>query len=316
VENKQSRGIAIDFERPSLNDIDQVFDLITRSDMAEYGEPDSELSDLQHEWGRIDLSLDVWVAKDLDERLIGYGAVIPSRGELRFDVYIDPKRAKVTTGDKLLRHCDTRAQELMRDEPISSHTFLAHVNLRDKELFEGVGFDYVKSYYQMHANLTKDLAQPHWPEGVRLRTAIPVEDDEAIYQTVQRAFERVDDEEPTFEQWRTHMIRSDIYDPDLWFLAVTREEIVGTCLGIKYEAEGWIRQFGVVPDWRNMGIATALLQYSFLIFREHGYSRVGLGMEADNQRAICLYEQVGMKVLRQYDEYRKVYTPRKGEKSG
>jgi mycothiol synthase len=308
--------MAIGFERPTQNDIDQVFDLITRSDIAEFGEPDSELSDLQHEWGRIDLNLDVWVAKDADENLIGYGAVIPSRGELRFDLYIDPDRAEVTTADKLLGRCDTRAQDLTDDEPISSHTFLAHVNQRDKELFEGAGFGYVKSYYQMHVELTKDLTQPYWPEGVGLRIAVPGVDDEVIYQAVQKAFERVDDEEPTFEQWRTHMIRSEVYDPDLWFLAVAGDEIVGTCLGIKYVTEGWIRQFGVVPDWRSKGIATALLQHAFLIFRERGYSRVGLGMEADNQRAIRLYDRVGMKVLRQYDEYRKVYTPIKGEKSG
>jgi ribosomal protein S18 acetylase RimI-like enzyme len=52
-----------------------------------------------------------------------------------------------------------------------------------------------------------------------------------------------------------------------------------------------------------------MLQHAFLVFRERGYNRVGLGMEAENENAMHLYERVGMRVLRQYDEYRKTYRP-------
>jgi mycothiol synthase len=301
--------MGIGFERPSFQDMDHVFDLITRSDIAEYGEPDSELSDLQHEWERMELDQDIWLAKSADAQVIGYGAVVPSFGELRFDVYIDPEEGAPELAVELLQRCEIRAQQLVLSEDIAAHTALAHVNQRDKGVFVGAGFDYVKSYYQMYINLTETLPQPQWPDGVGLRTAVPNEDDDAIYRTVQQAFERETEMEPTFEQWRDHMIRSDIYDPGLWFLAISGDDIVGTCLGIKYEKEGWIRQFGVIPNWRGKGIATALLQHAFLVFRQRGYPRVGLGMDADNERALHFYDRAGMKVLRQYDEYRKVYTP-------
>jgi mycothiol synthase len=301
--------MGIDFERPSTLDLDHVFDLITRSDIAEYGEPDSELSDLQHEWDRVEIGQDIWLAKSADAQVIGYGAVVPSRGELRFDVYIDPEIGTPKLTGELLQRCEIRAQELVGGEDIAAHTFLAHVNQQDKEVYEGAGYEYKKSYYQMHIDLTEINPPPRWPDGVSLRTAKPNEDDEAIYHAVQQAFERGIEEEPTFEQWRDHMIRSDIYDPKLWFLAISGDEIVGICLGIKYEKEGWIRQFGVVPDWRGKGIATALLQHAFQVFRKRGYPRAGLGMEADNERAMRFYDRAGMKVLRRYDEYSKVFYP-------
>ncbi len=299
--------MTIAFERPTQDDIEPVFDLLTRSDIAEYGEPDSELSDLRHECSRMDLGQDIWIVRSQPPGIVGYGAVVPSRGQIRFDVYTDPERGEKQLGRKILERCEERVRALAQASEISAHTFLAHVNLRDKEIFQDAGFAYVKSFYQMHIALRADLSQPQWPQGVSLRTAVPEEDDQSIYRAVQRAFERHIEEQPTFEQWREHMIRNEMYDPELWFLAIAEGQIVGTCLGIRYETEGWIRQFGVVPEWRGQGIAAALLQHAFLVFRARGYARAGLGMEAENARAMRLYERVGMETLRQYDEYQKVY---------
>jgi mycothiol synthase len=301
--------MAEQLQRPSPGDIEAVFHMILRSNIAEYGEPDSELSDLQHAWNLIDLDQDAWLTKDEGGEISGYGALVPSRGELRFDVYLDPEKADRRVMAALLSQCEVRAQQCAQESLIAGHTFLAHVNHRDKEVFLDAGFAYEKSYYQMHIDLHEALDMPTWPGGVHVRSAVEGDDNETIYQVVQAAFERTEDEAPTLEQWREHMIRPDIYDPDLWFLAIGAGEIVGTCLGIKYETEGWIRQFGVVPAWRGKGIATAMLLHAFQAFRERGYDRVGLGMEAENERALRLYDRVGMKVLRQYDEYRKVYIP-------
>jgi hypothetical protein len=163
--------MGLDFERPSTLDLDHVFDLITRSDIAEYGEPDSELSDLQHEWDRVEIGQDIWLAKSADAQVIGYGAVVPSRGELRFDVYIDPEIGTPKLTGELLQRCEIRAQELVGGEDIAAHTFLAHVNQQDKEVYEGAGYEYKKSYYQMHIDLTETNPPPRWPDGVSLRTA-------------------------------------------------------------------------------------------------------------------------------------------------
>jgi mycothiol synthase len=301
--------MSLTFRRPRADDIKAVFELIVASDIAEYGEPDSEFSDLQHEWDRVDLQTQAWVAQDSSERIVGYAVLVPSRGELRFEVYIDPDYSDSNLMEDLLARCEVRAHELASDEQLKGYTFLAHVNQHHQAVLIQAGFGYTKSFCQMHIDLDENLEQPTWPEGVSVRTAIPGDDDREIYRVVQTFFGRGQDDGPTYEEWRAHMIRPKVYDPDLWFLAVVEGEIVGTCLGINYEAEGWIRQFGVLPAWRGKGIATAMLKHAFLVFRERGYNRVGLGMEADNEHAMRLYERVGMRVLRQYDEYRKFYKP-------
>jgi len=297
------------FQRASADDIQLVFDLITRSDIAEYGEPDSELSDLRDEWGKMDLSRDIWLVKGDGAMVLGYGAVVPEMDDVRFDVYVDPDQADTGTAADLLSRCEKRVQGLVDKTEVIGRTYLAHVNLQSKELFTEAGFEYVKSYYQFHIDLHTNLDDPIWPESVSMRTAVAGDDDERIYQAVQTAFERSEDQAPTYKQWRTHMIRPDTYDPELWFLVEVNGEIVGMSLGVKYETEGWIRQLGVIPTWRRKGIATALLRLSFLKFHERGYDRVGLGMEAKNEKALSLYRRVGMSVRRQYDEYCKVYTP-------
>lgn len=295
-------------ERPSKEDFEAVYQLLVRSDVAEYGEADSERNDLEQAWSQLDLRQDAWLVKQEGGEPLGYAAVIPSRGELRFEVYVDPAHGSTQLASELLKRCEQRAKELSQEREIVAHSFLAHVNQRDQKIYSGAGFAFVKSYYQMHITLHDDLEQPRWPEGVTVRSAVRGVDEEDIYSTVQIAFERPPDERPTYEQWFAHMIRPELYDPALWFLAMAEDAIVGTCLGINYETEGWIRQFGVIPGWRGRGIATALLRHSFLAFHRRGYARVGLGMEAKNQKALRLYARVGMKVLRQYDEYRKVYS--------
>jgi ribosomal protein S18 acetylase RimI-like enzyme len=101
------------------------------------------------------------------------------------------------------------------------------------------------------------------------------------------------------------MMRADLYNSDLWFLAIAGEEIVGTCLCFPYKEIGWIRQLAVAEPYRKHGLGSALLLRSFQAFKERGYKKVGLAVESTNGNAYCLYEQVGMKKALQLNEYRK-----------
>ena len=102
------------------------------------------------------------------------------------------------------------------------------------------------------------------------------------------------------------MLRPEIFKPDLWFLAMDGEEIAGACLCFPYDTDGWVRQLGVAPRWRRRGLGSALLRHTFIEFQNRGFERVGLAVEGDNLKAFAVYERVGMKPLRQYDEYMKV----------
>jgi ribosomal protein S18 acetylase RimI-like enzyme len=101
------------------------------------------------------------------------------------------------------------------------------------------------------------------------------------------------------------MLRSDIFKPELWFLAMQGEEMVGACLSYAYSNtdQGWVRQLGVLESIRRTGLGSALLQHAFIEFYKLGFKKVGLAVESENLRAIRFYENVGMQQIRRIDEY-------------
>ena len=52
----------------------------------------------------------------------------------------------------------------------------------------------------------------------------------------------------------------------------------------------------MLKSWRGKGVGTALLTRSFEEFRGRGQLRVALGVDAENESAIGLYERAGMRV--------------------
>jgi ribosomal protein S18 acetylase RimI-like enzyme len=101
------------------------------------------------------------------------------------------------------------------------------------------------------------------------------------------------------------MQRADLYDPDLWFLALSGSEIVGVCLSFAYPDVGWVRQLAVNAAWRRRGIGTALLSHAFALFQERGYDHAGLTVNAENENALHFYRHVGLRLVHQLDEYSK-----------
>jgi ribosomal protein S18 acetylase RimI-like enzyme len=65
---------------------------------------------------------------------------------------------------------------------------------------------------------------------------------------------------------------------------------------------GWVGELGVLRPWRRRGIGRALLLHAFAAFRERGFVRAGLGVDAESLTgANRLYEQVGMRVSASFD---------------
>jgi ribosomal protein S18 acetylase RimI-like enzyme len=158
-------------------------------------------------------------------------------------------------------------------------------------------------------------AAPDWPAGTSVRTAQPDQDARAIHKLIQAAFDRPDRRPQPFDEWQTHMMRSDIFTAELWFLAIAGGEIVGTCLCYEYPGQGWVRQLGVAAPWRGRGLGTALLRHAFGEFWQRELATVGLAVESLNPGAYAFYQRAGMKRVRQYDEYTKPLLPGYGASS-
>ena len=68
--------------------------------------------------------------------------------------------------------------------------------------------------------------------------------------------------------------------------------------------EGTVGMIGVRRPWRRLGLGRALLLHSFDAFRSAGLLVAKLGVDSENaDRAVALYESVGMSVTRRNTLY-------------
>ena len=295
------------FTRPTTSDADAVLDLMVAVDIAEYGEPDSELEDLQQEWEEIDLPQDAWLALDPQDRVIGYGKVAAGDADFRMDFYVHPRSTIDDLRTKIILRCEKRVQELQINAGLQSsgelHSIASQTNSEDIAALEKHGYKISKYYLRMQHTMEQQPDKPTWPGEVRLRTIIPGEDDQRVFEFVNCNITHAGRTPGDFERWQSWMMREDHFIPQLWFLLFNDDELIGAALCYDYEEYGWVRQLAVSPNWRRRGLGAALLQHCFYCFFLRGHQRVALGVEAENLDALKFYERVGMHRVRQFNEY-------------
>ena len=295
--------------RPAENDKQSVLDLMVRCDIRDVGQPDSDMSDLEYDWRQIDLSRDAWLALDVHGKIKGYGAVLPWGNGRRLALYDDPGTEDDELFLGMLVLCEGRATSQILDKK-ENHGQSVYTHISDsinyqKKALEEAGYSIHKYIFNMHIDLDDNLAPSQWPDNVIVRNARTGIDDKHIHAVIQQAFMKPGKADQTFDEWKEFMMRADLYQSDLWFLAVHEDEIVGTCLCFPYENIGWIKQLAVSEAFRHRGLGSALLRHAFLAFKKHGYSKVGLAVESSNKNACRLYEKVGMQKVIHLDEYKK-----------
>ncbi len=293
------------FRRPTPADAQAVLHLMVRVDVAEYGKPDSDIEDVLHDWETIDLQRDAWLAFEGD-RLLGYAAVLAWGQDLRLHINTEPMLTDQALFLALLARCEARCREIAAGRPVRVVCHVGHANARDRVALLETGFERARYHLSMRIDLSEPVPAPRWPPGITLRTAVPGQDERPLYELIESAFARPDRSPQSFQDWRTHLLRADLFDPSLWFLAIRPDDkLVGAALCVRYPSIGWVRQLAVADGWRQRGIGTALLLHAFSEFKRLGEHAVGLGVAGDNPNAYRLYEKAGMRRARQYDEYRK-----------
>lgn len=293
---------------PNPQDRQSVFDLQIRCDIRDAGFPDSDIEDLDYDWDRINLARDAWVAINGKGELKGYGAVLPwyEHGS-RLVIYDDPGTEDTDLFLGLLLMCERRAIAALRDrKDILKPGIYTHVTdraLHQKGILEEAGYKIEKYIFNMHIDLSQEISPPQLPEGIIIRTARTGQDDREIHALVQEAFDWRERTTQPFEDWQGFMMRPDIYDETLWFLAEKDKKIIGTCLCTIYTDLGWVRQLAVMKEFRKMGIGRSLLHSAFREFRSRGFSKAGLAVESANPNAYHFYQTAGMYKAVHLDEY-------------
>ena len=238
--------------RPTVDDAPAVVDLMNACDAAEYGEPDSDLGDLRHEWTQIDLAVDAWLAFTPGGDLAGYASVFEGGGTVDFDIYVHPMCGDAELRELLVHECEARAKVLHAKAPkpdSTARTIVSQVNEAQRATLEVAGYEPAKYYLRMQIELD-DLPETFaWPDGCTLRTVIPEQDDRSVYDLIQKAFERPGRTAPGFETWRDSMMRPDLFDAGLPFLwrdrGLARNEL-HPVWGI---ASGRVRALGKRVQW-------------------------------------------------------------------
>lgn len=297
------------FRPPSPEDAQRTHELRITCDIHEYGAPDSDLRELKQDWDEINLKRNAWLATSPEDILVGYAAVIPWGKSQRFDLYVTPSRRGTELCDALLEKMEARAAEMAREQgsPLEAVSFVAATDPKGKAVLERYGYECNKHHFQMQTTFSEKPNNPKFPRSLILRTIKVGEDDEMVHDLIQTSFGRVGDARQPFEEWRSFMIREETFVPELWFLAFEDYRMVAACLCFEYEDLGWVRQLGVLDGWRRRGIGSAMLLHAFNRFYERGLPKAGLALSADNENAFKLYEKVGMRLVRQYDEYSKTF---------
>lgn len=180
-------------------------------------------------------------------------------------------------------------------------------------LFEGMGMSLCRYSWRMITDLDRPIPEPEWPAGIVVRTLRYPEDLEAVYWAQDEAFrehwgyvERPFAE--GFERWKRYSFDAAGLKPELWFLALDGEQIVGLINSQeRYDLDsqmGWIPTLGVRQAYRRRGLGQALLLHTFRALQQRDVPRVGLSVDARNKTgATRLYQRVGMRVQQEMAHY-------------
>ncbi|MFE3454811.1 mycothiol synthase [Nonomuraea sp. NPDC059194] len=233
-----------------------------------------------------------------DGTLVGYAHVDPTdevegpSGEL----VVHPAFRRKGYGRTLLRAVLDAAGGRLRLWAHGDHTGAA-------ALAASLGFERMRSLWQMRRSLFAPLADSPMPGGVRLRTFVPDQDEEAWLKVNAAAFAN----HPEQGAWTLEDVRrregEPWFDPSGFFLAFRDARLVGfhwtKIHGSSAQEEhgheplGEVYVVGVDPSQQGTGLGKALTIAGLRHLRSHGLAQAMLYVDEANTAAIRLYESLG-----------------------
>jgi mycothiol synthase len=312
--------------RPAtVEEADAISELMNEMFVAEIGEPwttPEEVRDVLTSPGR-DPAFVNMVAVDADGTPVGYleYEVTPEPLEVAVFPNVVPRLWGRGVNAWLLRFGEGRTGSYLASRLAGSQAIVRVGRFANNEparrLFEALGYRYERTFWLMRIDLSDGSAEPTIPEGIELRTLDPERDVENAYDALAEAFaDHWGGPFEPYDQWRHDHVDGEaaMFDPNLWFVAVDGNEIVGvascTERSPRSEDTARVKELAVRRGWRRRGIAQALLRTAFREFARRGILRAELSVDAENTTgATRLYERVGMRVAYCWEFWRKDLVP-------
>ena len=224
---------------------------------------------------------------------VACGFVEPSGPYAAGDVAVVPEHRRRGVGSSMLAELSRRARALGKDE------LQGEVKESDPEssaFLERRGFVKVGAERAVVLALEGVEPPPDPPEGVRIASRVEEPDrlDEMYGVAVQ-----ADEDIPgstgvqTFEQWRAHEIDKPNRRPELCFLALAGDEVVGYAALQVFGDEAFHGLTATRRDWRRRGVATALKRAEIAAAKQAGFRRLLTESEERNEPMRRLNEKLG-----------------------
>jgi ribosomal protein S18 acetylase RimI-like enzyme len=279
----------VEIHRLRAEDVDAAYDLIAEWETAIYRGP--ELTR-----GMFSNLVTIAEAAYVADTRSGIAGTASLRGQ-GADVLVRRSNRRRGIGTRLLRTIEEVATgEVLR---------LVTVTLEPAAAPFLVANGYAKAWevWLMGVDLEAESSAPEGPEGISLRT-FRREDASAVKELLDEAYAEEAHHVPLlFDDWRAFMLGDPSYDPDVWFLAVAGDRVVGAALNWK---GGYVKDLVVHPQWRGPGLGKALMLQTFREFARRGVPRVTLKTDSNNPtQAWRLYERLGMRIERTYEVFEK-----------
>ncbi|MBL0389099.1 GNAT family N-acetyltransferase [Tumebacillus sp. ITR2] len=292
---------------PRTDEAAKALDVIVAYDVAEYGEPDYELEDVEQDWSKLDLNRNAWFVETADGQIAAY-AMLDGNSATAFE---HPNFRDLGLLEHLLDRMEARRLEVAAEQDVESAITIRYwtngQNPREQELFAGRGYDVIRTFWRMQIEMQEAPPQPQLPEGITLRTYVPGEDDQRFIDMMNITFaDHWDHEEITLESFLSpHRIYT---QPDDWMVA--EDETGRFVAGIKSRpsmGSAWITSVSVHPDLRGKGLGLAILHYIFGVYYRRGITRAWLAVDSENSTgATSLYERAGMRPVKVHNRFEKV----------
>lgn len=296
---------------PTLDDAPGITQGYKANDVQFESNHELNVAELIQFMKEVDLDNHAWVVLDEQGQIVGYEEVIPHPEKARFDLegVVHPDHLGKGVGAFLVQTAESRVAEIMSSMDLTglSPYIIVNVNGKDpfaKELF--AAYDREKSDAVMEIQMTEAPPEPVWTDGISVCCFVPGQDDKAVWHVVNTSFQTIPgDHDIPFDSWHNFNVNREGFDPSLWFLAMDGDTMAGVCLCPHDKNYGWVRQIGVLPEYRDRGIGVSLLSHALGEWWRRGKGRVGLGVQSDNVPAISLYKKLGFHIDSVYDTYRK-----------
>ena len=146
------------------------------------------------------------------------------------------------------------------------------------------------------------------PEGPAWIWALIVHKLYSIREALNESFRDHWSFEPVTEKdWQMFFIGRSTFRPDMTFLAVEGDQVMGLCFcNVNHESnerqgikEGWIDDVAVRRPWRKRGVASALMCQTMRAFKADGLDYATLTVDTENPTgALGLYERLGFVAIK------------------